>query len=192
MSADMSEHAQAPSTTAQTEVAADHAHSAHAGPVYHDATFWVAMAFVVLAAALGRPLIAALNKMLDERRVDIQNRMDEAAKLKQEAQEALAYYKRKQREALTEAEEILADAKAQAELMQKKTEDMLMQQLKRREEQVLERIQAAEQNAVEEIKAMAVDIAVAATREIINERLSDEDLGKLINESIDQLPEKLH
>ena len=81
-----------------------------------DAEFWVAVAFVGFVGVL--IYVGAhemLLKLIDQRRDRIKAELDEATRLKEEAQALLARYQRKQREAEREAAEILAGANAEAE-----------------------------------------------------------------------------
>jgi len=55
-----------------------------------------------------------------------------------------------------------------------------------------ERIQQAEAKAVAEIRGVAVDVAIAATRRILTQRLDGARGGQLIDEAIQALPGKLH
>lgn len=79
------------------------------------AEFWVLVAFVVFVVLAFKPLRKAVTGALDERAEQIRKQLDEANKLREEAQATLASYKRKQRDALKEAEEIVTHAKAEAE-----------------------------------------------------------------------------
>src|SRR6202790_819596 len=83
-----------------------------------DAEFWVPVAFVVF---LGGVIYLGVHEMMvnyiDQRRDKIKAELDEARRLKEEAQALLAQYQRKQREAEQEAAAILAGATAEAERM---------------------------------------------------------------------------
>ena len=80
-----------------------------------DPTFWTAVAFVIVVALLAKPIYKAVTSGLDGRADRIRSQLDEAQRLRDEAQELLADYQRKQREAQTEAERIIAQAKTAAE-----------------------------------------------------------------------------
>jgi len=73
---------------------------------------WVYLGFFLFAALVGPKLWKALSQMLDRRSLKIKSDLDEAQKLKDEAQALLAEYQRKQRDAMREAEEIISNAKA--------------------------------------------------------------------------------
>jgi len=68
--------------------------------------------FIGLLVYLGVP--AKLGGVLDQRAEGIQNDLDEARSLREEAQSILADYERKQKEVQTQADQIVANAKAEA------------------------------------------------------------------------------
>ncbi len=165
----------------------------HAEPFYANPSFWVAMAFfVVIGIAIYYGVHRALITALDMRRDKIKGRIDDAHRLREEAQEMLATYQRKQRDALSEAEEIVAHAKAEAERMAAQAAAELEESLKRREQQALDRIAQAEAEALKEVRNLAVDIAIEATRKLIAEGLSAKQASALVDDSIKQIPGKLH
>ena len=74
------------------------------------AEFWVAIAFLAFVAGVFKPGRKALLGALDGRAAKIQAEIDEAMRLREEAQAALATYQRKQREVTEETEEMLDHA----------------------------------------------------------------------------------
>src|SRR5579871_2667172 len=81
----------------------------------HDAEFWVLVAFVIAIAFLVYKARGTITGGLDARAAKIKADLDEARRLRDEAQKALAEYQRKQRDALKEAEAIVAHAKEEAQ-----------------------------------------------------------------------------
>ena len=83
-----------------------------------EAEFWVAVAFVIFIGVLvrlgaHRVIVGAL----DDRAARIKAELDEALKLRQEAEGVLAEYRRKQGEAEKVAEAIILNARGEAESM---------------------------------------------------------------------------
>ena len=64
--------------------------------------------------------------------------------------------------------------------------------LKRREKQAMDRIAQAEQSAVDEVRALAVDVAISATRQLLAEQAGSEKGDRLIDDAIKNLGDKLH
>lgn len=153
---------------------------------------WVAAAFVLVVAFLAKPVFRGITAALDTRREKIKSRIDEAERLRAEAQESLAAYQKKQRDALKEAEEIVAHAKAEAERLAAKASADLEELLKRREQQAMDRIAQAESEALREVRNVAVDIAMAATRTLIQQNLPAAQASALVDQAIQDLPNRLH
>ena len=57
---------------------------------------------------------------------------------------------------------------------------------------LLERIARAEDEATAEVRAAAVDLAIAATRKLVESELDDERQAKLVDDAIGDLDDKLH
>lgn len=170
--------------------AADAAH--HAVPFYQDAAFWVGVSFFLVVGLAFRPVVRALGAGLDARAAKIKARLDEAARLREEAQEMLATYQRKQRDAMKEAEEIIAHAKAEAERLAAQAAKDLEASLKRREAQAMDRIAQAESAALREVQNVAVDVAVSAARQVLASAITADQAAKLVDGAIAELPQKLH
>jgi len=156
-----------------------------------DPTFWTAVAFVIFVALLFRPEKKALLGALDGRIEQIRAEVEEAQRLREEAQTLLASYQRKQREAAQEAEEIVKQARAEAELHRKETETAMADLLKRPEAAAVEKIAHAEAAAVQEVRDIAIDLAIAATQKILAEKVTGGLSDKLVDKAIAELPQKL-
>ena len=64
--------------------------------------------------------------------------------------------------------------------------------LKRQEQSAIEKIQLAEATAVQEIRDRAVTVALAATVNLLQEKLAGEPGDALIDDAIKSLPDRLH
>ena len=167
-------------------------HAAHHGPFYTEAHFWVDVAFILVVALAYRPVSRAIGAGLDARAAKIKARLDEAHKLREEAQEMLATYQRKQRDAMKEAEEIIAHAKAEAERLAKQAAKDLEVSMKRREQMALDRIAQAEAQAVKEVQNLAVDVAIGAAQKVIGDSMNAAQTTQLVDAAIKDLPGKFH
>ncbi|MBL6958524.1 MAG: F0F1 ATP synthase subunit B [Rhodospirillales bacterium] len=154
--------------------------------------FWVAVAFVILIGAFGRKVYGIAVEALDKRSAAIQEQIDEATRLREEAQELLATYERKQRDAADDAKEIVERARREAEAIGDQAASALEEQLKRRQQMAEERIAQAENAAVEEVRRQAVEVAIEATRKVLSEQLDAKKADALVEKAIKELPDKLH
>ena len=160
--------------------------------IFRDPEFWVLVAFVIVIVGGIVKVGPVIGKSLDERAQRIKSELDEAQRLREDAQRALAEYQRKQRDALKEAEAIIAHAKAEAERIGRQAAQDLEAALERRTRQAEEKIAQEEAKALADVRNTAVDIAIAAARQIIAEQLDGKAGGALIDQAIAALPQRLH
>ena len=159
---------------------------------WEDPTFWVLVATVIFVALVWRKAQAAVLGGLDGRIERVRTEIDDAEKLKVEAQEMLAEAKRKQAEAEKQTDAIRRHAEEEATRLSERMTSNLEETLKRREQQARDRIAQAEEQARREVQATAADVAVAAARQIIKDSLGVDRANALVDASIRELPEKLH
>jgi F-type H+-transporting ATPase subunit b len=152
---------------------------------------WVAIAFVVLVVIGFKPILRMLGEMLDARAAKIRADLDEAARLKSEAQALLDEFKKKQAEAVQIAEQIVAHAHEEAARIAGESAKALDESLKRREGQAMQRIAQAEQRALSDIRTAAVEVAIAATRRLIEDRLDPARADALVDGAIRDLQSKV-
>ncbi|HEV8680215.1 MAG TPA: F0F1 ATP synthase subunit B [Stellaceae bacterium] len=156
-----------------------------------DPEFWVLLAVVVFAAAVWKPARNALIGSLDERASRIRNELDEARRLRDEAEQLLAEYRRRQREAEAEAQAIVTHAEEEAQRLTAQAAQDLEQALARRTRLAEERIAQAEKNALDAIRTVAVDVAIDAAREVIAAQIDERQGADLIDAAITALPQRL-
>ena len=157
-----------------------------------DPTFWVAMGFLILAILAVLFVRKPILGMLDARVDSVRASLDEAASLREEAQQLLAEYQRKQRDAVKETEAMVARAKEEAERISSDGAEALEAALKRREELAIDKIAQAEADAVREVQRISVEVAIDATRVLIADKLDGARADALIDEAISDISNKLH
>lgn len=158
-----------------------------------DPTFWVAVAFIAFIAILIYVKVPGIiAKQLDDRADRIKAELDEAQKLREDAQAMFADYQRRQRDALATAEEIVAKAKEDAEIIRKESEAELQATLTRRQEMAEAKIRQAEEKALAEVQGIAVEVSVAAAEKLMKDNLKAKEAGALIDQSIKDLGSQLN
>lgn len=177
--------------TAPTWAAEEEAHEESIWDL-NNAEFWVLVSFVLFFVVLFKPIRKTITSKLDGRAETIKSELDEAQRLREEAQHTLAGYQRKQRDALKEAEGILAEAREEAGRIEKaaaqRTEDLL----RRREQQALDMIAAAEAQALADVRGLAADVAIQATRQLLTSATAGDGGDALVDQAIQDLPSKLN
>jgi len=158
----------------------------------HDEEFYILIAFLFAVAILLWQAWGQITAGLDARAQTIKSQLDEAKRLREEAEAMLADYQRKQRDAMAEAQEIVVQAQAEAERVAKQAEIDLEAAIKRREEQARDKITQAEVKALAEVRGVAVDVAIEAVRVLLAESLTEARGASLIDQAIEDLPKRLH
>jgi F-type H+-transporting ATPase subunit b len=157
----------------------------------HEAEFWVLVAAVIFVIAVFRPARRALVGGLDARAARISAELDEARRLREDAERLVAEYRAKEREAVAEAEAIVTHAKEEAERIAARAAHDLEHALKRRQQLAEERIAQAEAKALSEVRAAAIDVAVAAARDVIAASINQQRGAALLDAAIVALPQRL-
>lgn len=94
--------------------------------IFDNPEFWVLIAFLIFAGMLvSMKVPATVGKALDDRAAGIRKDLDDAARLRKEAEQLLADYQRKAREAEAEAKSIIEAAKREAENLAAETKKAL-------------------------------------------------------------------
>jgi F-type H+-transporting ATPase subunit b len=157
-----------------------------------NAELWVLVSFILFFVVLFKPIRNTLTSKLDGRAETIKSELDEAQRLREEAQHTLAEYQRKQRDALKEAEGIIAEARAEAERMEKAAAERTDELLRRREQQALDMIAAAEAQALADVRGLAADVAIEATQQLLTSAAAGDGGDTLVDQAIQDLPSKLN
>ena len=157
-----------------------------------DAAFWVSVSFVIFVLAVGRKAYNGVGAFLDQRGERIRSELEEAQRLREAAQALLADYQSKRLQAAKEADDIIAHAREDVERMRRKAAVDFQATLKRREAAAIERIAQVERAALNEVRKLTVDVAVAATRKLLAERVAANDPDPLVDRAIADLPRLLH
>jgi F-type H+-transporting ATPase subunit b len=149
------------------------------------ATFWVFLGFLVfLGIAVYLKLPGKLAEALDKRSAKIRSDLDDARRLREEAQTLLAEYQRRRGEAEKEAEAIVTQARREAETLAEEARTRLADYVSRRTKSVEQRIAQAEGQAVAEVRNRAIDVAAAAAARILADKAKGETGEKLVERSI--------
>jgi len=152
---------------------------------------WVGLAFILFFVFFGKLIWKALTKMLDEHTASVRAELDEASRLRREAEAMLLDARKRREAALAEAQALIDGARAQAERLAAATAAEAEAAAARRERMANERIAAAEKAAMDEVRQTAAEIATAASRHLIADGLTAEADGALVDNAIGQLPSAL-
>ena len=156
-------------------------------------TIWVFIAIVlVIAGFITKGVPKAMGAALDKRADAIAKELEDAKKLREEAQALLASFQRKQAEAEEQAKDIVKQARKDAETMAANARKDMSERLARRAEQAQAKIKNAEAQAMADVKARAVELAAKASERLLRSELTASDHGKLIKDGISEMGKALN
>ncbi len=157
-----------------------------------DASISVVVATVLFLLFVAKPISRAFSGGLNARAERIREELQEATRLKEEAQSLLASYQRKQNEIKAEAEDMIKSAKAEARHITKSAAEQLEKDLARRTENAAQKIATLEAQAVQNIQSRAVEITLDTTRELIVEHLGEKAADAVMADAVKDVAQKLH
>jgi F-type H+-transporting ATPase subunit b len=157
-----------------------------------EAEFWVAVAFVIFVGVLGYfGVHKALVKSLDDRRERIRAELDEARRLKAEAQALLEQYQSRREEAEREAQAIIANAEAEAERLAAEAAAKMEELIARRTKMAEGKIAQAEAQALADVRAAAAEAAVSAAEQILIRSVKGAIADQLVARGIAEVKDRL-
>lgn len=170
----------------------EHADVSQFQSLLQDPAVWVAISFVLFFAFFGKKLGKVLFSSLDTRATNIRSELDEARRLREEAENILALYRRKYSNAAKEAETILAQAREDANRMTQAAEAELKTLIENRTRMAQDKIAQAESKAIQEVRDHVVDITITAAKTLIMESLSHMSGDELVQMAIADIERKVH
>ncbi len=166
---------------------AEHAHE----PFYKEGEFWVGFAFILVVVFLFKPVGSMLKSMLLKRRDGIIDQINQAEKLRDDAQVLLAQYEKKFLHAKDEADEILTKSESEIELLKSQTLNSLENELNAKRREVENSIDAATEKARKEINALIGTQTVNIVKEKILQNTGAKQHSKLIDNSVENILKRL-
>jgi F-type H+-transporting ATPase subunit b len=152
---------------------------------------WVVFAFILFFVLFGKTLWKALAGMLDARAVSVKAELEEASRLRREAESMLRSAEQQRIDALADAKALIEGARTEANRLAAAAAAEAEASARRREQMAIDRIAAAEKTAVDDVRLTAVDIATSAARQVLAEGLTADADALLIDYAIAQLPAAL-
>lgn len=162
-------------------------------PFYLDPTFWAGASSVVFVGIIvAKGGLKQVGAMLDAKSAEIAKQIEEARRLRDEAEVALSDMQRRQREAEEEAKAIVAQAEEDAAILTAAAKEDLVKLTERRQRLAEQKISQLEATAVKQVRAAATDAAIVAARSVIETGLDDGSKSALVDKSISDIESRLH
>lgn len=157
------------------------------------AEFWVAIAFFIFVGIVVKMGgVKAMTAGLDGRAEKIRAELEDAKQLRLEAQRVLSDYQKKRQQAEAEAEDIVRAARAEAERLAKDTQAKLEDFVARRTKMAEQKIAQAEAQAAAEVRAAAADAAIAASEQILRNKVKSGAGDQLLAQGLADVKARLN
>jgi len=152
-----------------------------------EAEFWVGVGVIIFLAIAWWKGRGAIFGALDAKAIKIRADLDEAARLRAEAETLLAQLKTERADAERRSAEMIAAAQTEARRMQEEARVKLDEQITRRQALAERKIAQAEVQATADVKAAAADLAIRAAEQVLARRLSDSKADPMLEGAVDRL-----
>ena len=152
---------------------------------WFDAPFWALVSLILFfAVVIYMKVPGTLGSGLDKRAETIRKELDQAKKLREEAEALLKEYQRKAAAAESEAAAIVEQAKREAVGLAAEGRRRVEEYVASRTRLAETKIQQAEHQALQEVRALSADVAIAAAEKLIGERVKGDTAASLVARSI--------
>jgi F-type H+-transporting ATPase subunit b len=152
---------------------------------------WLLIALVILIAVVWKPLSRMILGGLDGHASKVRAELDEAKRLREEAQSLLAEHKRQLAAGQDHARNISEHAQREAERQAERQRAELEASLARRTEQALGRIAQEEARAVQDVRNQAASLAIRTTRRLLADHVDSDHAQVLVDRAIEDVGRKL-
>lgn len=147
-------------------------------------TFWTMVSFIILMVILSRYALPAITGILDARQEKIKGDINQAEKLREDAEKILAEYQEKLQYAFQKSEEVVNDAVKKAEEIHQKKLEKTHAEKEKILSDARKTIEFEKDKALIEIRTHAVSLTIAATEKLTRKTLTSADSTRLAEESI--------
>ena len=152
-----------------------------------DATFWVAISFLIFFGVLfyfkiPQKVIDLLNKMI----IDIKNEIDESEKLRSESKSLLDNSQKKLDAANMESKKIIDQAKKDSERLVIEMNDKFHRSAEMKKNLTENKISQMKEAAIKEIKDTSIQIAVDSVKKILTTSIDKSKLDILFEKNLEE------
>jgi F-type H+-transporting ATPase subunit b len=149
------------------------------------------VALIILIAIVYKPLSRIILGALDGHAAKVRAELEQAKRLREEAQMLLAEQQRKLAAGKDQAQAIVEQARAEAERQTRRHQVELEASLQRRTEQAMDRIAREEARTLQEVRARAATLAIRTTELLLEEKLDAQRAQRLVEDAIGEVGRKL-
>ena len=159
--------------------------------ILDDATLWVGISFILFVVMVIRPLTSMFSKNIDIRISTLKKEIDEAKKLKIEAENLLNEYKEKEKRNTQYIEELKKQTKKEAKDIEERIKKDIELAITRKEANYELIVKQMESNLKEKLQNEIMTKTLKFTHSRIEKNISEKHNDDFIDESLKKLPKQL-
>ena len=153
-----------------------------------DATFWVAISFIIFCLIIIYQKIPRLiNNLLDNKINEIKSEIDNAKNLKNESEQLLKKCKKKIEEVQMKRNEILSNEKKETEIFIHESENKFEQLIINKKKSLEQKLDQMKIKAIKDIQNISNKIALEAVKKIISNSVYDEKMKDINQKNLEKI-----
>jgi F-type H+-transporting ATPase subunit b len=152
---------------------------------------WLLIALIILVVVIYKPVTGAIFGMLDGHSAKVRAELDQAKRLREEAQSLLATHQRQLLSGEDRARAIVEHARQETERQVERHRSELEANLQRRTEHAMARIAQEEARALQEVRNRAATLAVRTTERLLRDHVDGQQAQALLDDAIAEVGHKL-
>ncbi len=159
--------------------------------ILNDATLWVGISFILFVLLVIRPLTSMFSKNIDMRISTLKKEIDEAKRLKIEAENLLTEHKEKEKKNIQYIEELKKQKKKEAKDIEDRIKKEIELAITRKEENYEIIVKQMESNLKEKLQNEIMTKTLKFTQSRIEKNISKKHNDDFIDESLKKLPKQI-
>ena len=160
--------------------------------ILDDATLWVGLSFILFVLLVIKPLTSMFSQNIDSQINSLKKEIDEAKKLKLEAEDMLNEYKVKEEKKTQYIDELKKQTKKEANQIEERIKKDIVLAINRKEANYELIIKQMESNLKEKLQSEIMAKTLKFTQSRIEKNISRKHNDDFIDESLKKLPKQLY
>ncbi len=148
---------------------------------------WGTIAFLILLFLMYRTVFPSINQAFKDRRANIEGKLEQAEKEREEAEQLLEQYRRRLRDAENETQRILEEARSNAERVRRELLAKAEADAGRELDRARQAIRAERDQAIRQLRNEVGTLAVELATRVVGDSLDRDRQLRLVDEYIDEL-----
>jgi F-type H+-transporting ATPase subunit b len=148
---------------------------------------WGTIAFLILLFLMYRTVFPSINKAFQDRRANIEGKLEQAEKERDEAEQLLEQYRRRLRDAEDETQRILDEARSNAERVRRDLLAKAETDAGRELDRARQAIRAERDQAIRQLRKEDGSLSVEMATRVVGDSLDRERQLRLVDHYIDEL-----